>query len=64
MTFVFLFVASIIGKNMFNYLCLIIVLPSVTKVVVRGCEVQIVDAFGVFKINTKDCLQIYQVSRH
>jgi hypothetical protein len=40
------------------------VLPSVTKVVARGCEVQLVDAFGVFKINTKDCLQIYQVSRH
>jgi hypothetical protein len=46
-TFVLLFIASIIGENIFNHLHLILVLPSAIGVIVGGCKVRTTRAFGM-----------------
>jgi hypothetical protein len=46
-TFVFLFIALIIGENIFNCLHLIFMLPGAIGIV-GGCEVRTTNAFGVF----------------
>jgi hypothetical protein len=46
-TFVLLFIASIIGENIFNCLHLILVLLNAIGVDVGGCKVQTTDAFGM-----------------
>ncbi len=56
-TFVILFIASIIGENIFNDLRLILVLLHAIGIVVGGCEVRTIDAFGMSDklMKTKEC---------
>ncbi len=52
-----LFIASIIGENIFNDLRLILVLLHAIGIVVGGCEVRTIDAFGMSDklMKTKEC---------
>jgi hypothetical protein len=44
----FFIVTSITGGNIFDYLHLTHVFPSATRVVVKSCKVQAIDAFIMF----------------